>query len=265
MNFASQLFMVGFEWSALCISVLVLLWALFKSPWPTVLADSSLQHRFLGCVVGLVLLWQMSVDLHIGVIIHFIGLTTMTLFFGVPLAILAGSVALFSTWVNQWDQWNVVGINFLFNVLVPVLATYWVHLVIESRRPTNPFVFILGTGFFGCVFSTTLTTLLAVLSLKLFSDMSFKLSLGDYLGYLPIFVFPEAVVNGMFISATTILHPHVVVTFNEARYFKQTEQDMVLDEFVEPSLDLEQTEAPDEPDDQRYRPPKEWYDKDKDS
>ena len=162
------------------------------------------------------------------------------------------------------------GVNLLFNVVIPVFGSWWVHLQIERFRPSNPFVFILGTGFFGCVFSTSLATITAMGALKLLGEVELKLSITEYLGYLPIFVFPEAVVNGMFISATTILHPHVVASFNEARYFKQSECDMVLDEYIEPSLDLEQTEAPEEnedneDDDSRYRPPKDWYDKDKDS
>lgn len=265
MNFASQLFSSGFEWGCWLLTAVVVFFALVRLPWKTLLDDSLLQNRFLGCVVALSFLWQMNVDLNIGVVIHFMGITTLTLFFGWPLAILAGLIAQIVDLVWNLNQWPVFGVNFTLNVIIPAAVTWWLHCRIERLRPTNPFVFILGTGFFGCVMSTTLSSLVAVIALTLFSDVEFKLSVADYLGYLPIFVFPEAVVNGMFISATTILHPHVVVTFNEERYFKQSEREMVLDEYIEPSLDLEQTEAPeDEQDDSRYRPPKDWYDKDKD-
>ncbi|CUB02899.1 energy-coupling factor ABC transporter permease [Marinomonas fungiae] len=267
MNFAGGLFSAGFEWISWIITMLVCLFALRKAPWVTIYNDSSLQNRFLGCLVVIAFVWQMNVNLNIGVIIHFMGMTTLTLFFGWPLAILAGVIAQLVDTLWNGQAWSVVGCNLLFNVVIPVLASWWVHIRIEHFKPTNPFVFILGSGFFGCVFSTSLTTLAALGSLKLFGVVELKLSVADYLGYLPIFVFPEAVVNGMFISATTILHPYAVVAFNEARYFKQSEREMILDEYIEPALDLEQTEAPeeDEQDDSRYRPPKDWYDKDKDS
>ncbi|SBS25347.1 hypothetical protein MAQ5080_00242 [Marinomonas aquimarina] len=267
MNFANGLFSAGFEWFGWIVAVLTCLVALRQAPWRALIENTALQHRFLGCAVGLAVLWQMSVNLNVGVIIHFMGMTTLTLFFGWPLALLAGLLALLVDTLLNGQQWSVFGCNLLFNAVIPALVTWWLHVRIERFKPSNPFVFILGTGFFGCVLSTSVATLVAVTALKLFGVLELKLTLADYLGYLPIFVFPEAVVNGMFISATTILHPHVVVAFNEARYFKQTEREMILDEHIEPSLDLEQTEAPEEgeDDDSRYRPPKDWYDKDKDS
>ncbi|MCC4274516.1 energy-coupling factor ABC transporter permease [Marinomonas communis] len=266
MNFAQGLFNSGFEWFGWIIAVLSLVIGLLKVSWRSALGDSSLQNRFLGCVVGLAFLWQMSVNLNIGVIIHFMGMTTLTLFFGWPLALLAGFIAQLVDLLWHLEQWPVFGLNYLFNVLIPVVVTWWAHLKIEQFKPSNPFVFILGTGFFGCVLSTTVTTLVAMLSVFLFSEIKLTLNFDEYLGYLPIFVFPEAVVNGMFISATTILHPQVVMAFNEERYFKRVDREMILDEYIEPSLDLDQTESPDdEEDDSRYRPPKEWYDKDKDS
>ncbi|WP_067217256.1 energy-coupling factor ABC transporter permease [Marinomonas gallaica] len=263
MNFTSQLFSQGFEWVCWLFVILIVGRAFVSVPWSTLLHDGRLQNRFLGSVVALVLLWQMSVDLNVGVIIHFIGMTTITLFFGWPLAIVAGIVAQSVDLFWALNQWPVYGVNLMFNVIIPVALTWWMHCFIERFKPSNPFVFILGAGFFGCVVSTTVSSLVAVVALKLFGEFELKLSAEEYLGYLPIFVFPEAVVNGMFISATTILYPHVVTTFNEARYFKESKRDMILDEYIEPALDLDQTEAPEEQDDSRYRPPKEWYDKDK--
>ena len=265
MNFAQGLFYSGFEWFGWIITVLSLVMGMLAAPWRSILGDSPLQNRFLGCAVVLAFLWQMSVNLNIGVVIHFMGMTTLTLFFGWPLALLAGFIAQLVDLFLHWQQWPSFGLNYLYNVLVPVMVSWWLHVRIEQLKPSNPFVFILGTGFFGCVLSTTVTLVLAVLSLSFFSEMELKLNIDEYLGYLPIFVFPEAVVNGMFISATTILHPQVVVAFNEERYFKRVDREMILDEHIEPSLDLDQTEAPEEDDDSRYRPPKEWYDKDKDS
>lgn len=267
MNFANGLFSAGFEWFSWIVAVLICLLAIKRAPWRALFVDPALQNRFLGCVVVLAFVWQMSVNLNVGVIMHFMGMTTLTLFFGWPLAIIAGLIAQLVDTLWNGQAWSVFASNLMFNVVIPVLVSWWVHIRIEHFRPTNPFIFILGTGFFGCVLSTSIATLAAVSALKLFGVVEIKLTVTEYLGYLPIFVFPEAVVNGMFISATTILHPQVVMAFNEERYFKRVDREMILDEQIEPSIDLEQTEAPedDEEDDSRYRPPKDWYDKDKDS
>ena len=81
MNFAQGLFYSGFEWFGWIITVLSLVMGMLAVPWRSILGDSPLQNRFLGCAVVLAFLWQMSVNLNIGVVIHFMGMTTLTLFF----------------------------------------------------------------------------------------------------------------------------------------------------------------------------------------
>lgn len=264
MNFTSQLFSSGFPWFFWPLLLFALWRVVLQTPWRTLIEDTGLQHRFLGFTLGLVVMWQMSIDLNVGIVIHFIGLTTMTLLFGWPLAVIAGLTAQAVDVALLPYNWPMFAYNSMLNVLLPVCGTWWLYQWVERRKPNNPFIFILGVGFFGCALTITLSSVLALIMLKLFGQTSMDIEVADYLGYLPIFVFPEAVINGMFVSAITILHPDVVATFDDERYFKHDKHHMILDEHIEPALDLEQTEAPDEQDDSRYRPPKEWYEKDDD-
>ena len=236
MNFTYGLFSSGIEWISCGVALLVCLYAILRAPWHTVLENSHIQHRLLGSILVLVCLWQLNVTLNGGVSLHFLGMSTITLLFGWHLALLAGLVVLLldAIWNSQLGL--VLGVNALFNVVIPVVVTWWIHLRIERLKLSNPFIFILGTGFFGCVLSTTFMALSVLAAVIVLSDIDLVLGIGDYLGYLPIFVFPEAVVNGMFISTITVLHPHVMTTFDEARYFKQTETEMILDEYIESPL-----------------------------
>ena len=263
MNFTNDLFYNGFVWYFWPFFVPLVGLAFIKAPWRQLLSDSAMQHRWLGFTLALVVIWQLNIDLNLGIVVHFIGVTTLTLMFGWPLALIAGVIAQTVDAILVPQYASMLAFNSLLNVALPVLGIWWLHRAVERLKPSNPFVFIMGVGFFGTVLTTTLSSMVALLMLAVCGQGSLQIEVADYFGYLPIFVFPEAVINGMVISALTILHPHVVVTFDEERYFKHDRYAMTLDEHIEPALDLEQIEAPEE-DDSRYRPPKEWYEKDND-
>ena len=263
MNFTNDLFYNGFGWFFWPIFTPLVLLALLRAPWRQVIADTAMQHRWLGFTLALSVIWQLNIDVNLGIVIHFIGLTALTLLFGWPLALISGVIAqsvdvlLAPQFATMW------AFNGLLNIGIPVLGIWWLHVFVERLKPNNPFIFIMGVGFFGTVLTTMAASMMAWLMLAWFGQSTLQIEASDYFGYLPIFVFPEAVINGMLISALTILHPQVVVTFDEDRYFKHDKYKMTLDEHIEPALDLKQTEAPEE-DDSRYRPPKEWYEKDDD-
>ncbi|MBM6551160.1 energy-coupling factor ABC transporter permease [Marinomonas ostreistagni] len=264
MNFANNMFINGFAWFFWPLMLLLLGLAVRYAPWRTLLSDAPLQHRWLGFTLGLIVVWQLSIDLNLGVVVHFIGMSTFALVFGWPLALISGVLAQTIDVLLAPQYASMLAFNALLNVAVPVLGVWWLHQRVERLQPSNPFVFIMGVGFFGTVLTTTLASLLAFALVAAFGQGALDMEIGEYLGYLPIFIFPEAVINGMVISALSILHPHLVQAFDEERYFKHDKHQMILDEHIDPALDLEQSEAPEESDDSRYRPPKEWYEKDDD-
>jgi uncharacterized membrane protein len=274
MSLSSALFPSGLLWFAVLPALLAIFMAVRAAPWQSLIEDKALQHRYLAVTVILVIVWRINIDLNFDVVIHFLGLTTVTLLFGWPLAILSAAAAQLGFLFSGLDEAASLALNFLVSGVFPIAVTWWIHQWIEARKPINPFMFIMGTGFLSCLISSTLVSALAIGLLYLGGVYEFTISISEYFGYLPLFIFPEAVVNGMFISAITILHPSMVVTFDEERYFKQDEHRMILDEEIPDSLDVEKHETQSERDEQGnfiedkdapYRPPEEWYqDKDKD-
>lgn len=262
MSLSGQLFPVGLLWFFDLLLIPVLFWAVRAAPWSELIQNKVLQHRYLAATVILLLVWRVNIDLSFDVLIHFLGLTTITLVFGWPLAVLSAFVAQLGFLFSGLDQASSLAMNFIFSGALPVGMTWWIHRWIEGLKSENPFVFIMGTGFLSCLLTSTLVSLAAILLLLLGGRYEFQIDAGEYLAYLPLFIFPEAVINGMFISGLSILHPDWVLAFNDDHYFKAPDKDDTgADKKPEKSLDLEAHETQnaqkteqDDPD-ARYRPP----------
>ena len=286
MNLSSDLLSLGQLWL-----VNLVLWPVFYQvykhlPWQVLLSDRALQHRFLGASVLLLLVWQIKVDISIGVAIHFLGITSLTLVFGWPLAMLSVVFAQLGLLYTSGDALSSFALNFLLNGAVPIGVTWCCHRFIESKEPRNPFVFIMGTGFAGCLIGCLAVCVMGVALLWLGGRFEFSQGATDYLAFLPLVLIPEAVINGMFISSLSILHPQWVTAFNDERYFQApTPEDLARDKSSQkdlpPALDLDGStmgqkpvnKAPSHLDeepieqgrDSQYRPPPAYYDaKDKD-
>lgn len=194
-----------------------------KLDWHALVNDKGLQHRFFAVCLLLLLIWQVNISLNLDVTIHFLGITTLCLMFGWQLALLAGFIAQFGFLFTGAGQLESFGLNYFINAAFPILFTWRVHVWIESLKPQNPFVFIMGAGFMSCLVSSVLVAMFAGIMLYMGGEFLFALDLLDYISFLPLFIFPEAVVNGMFISGFSILHPHWMYAFNDERYFRRPE------------------------------------------
>ena len=80
------------------VAIPVLAAALLRSPWRA-LAHDSAQHVFFGACVAMLMLWTMQVDFGSGLTLHLLGITTVTLMFGWPLALVAVlALVIFAGW-----------------------------------------------------------------------------------------------------------------------------------------------------------------------
>ncbi|WP_191600959.1 energy-coupling factor ABC transporter permease [Marinomonas algicola] len=265
MNLTGNFFPLGLLWftDLLMILVAVLVWR--NKPWKVLVGDTGLQHRFLAACLALTLIWLINIDLSLGVAIHFLGMTTITLMFGWSLALMAAFVAQLGFVLFGVDQLDSIALNFLLSGALPVLVTWRWHRFIESFHSNNPFIFIMGTGFVGCLLGCLAVSGVGVGLLLLGGQFEFGRETWEYVAFLPLFIIPEAVINGMFISGFSILHPQWVVTFDDERFFKAPPpNEMILDEESLPDsmdLDKHETQSNSEEDvdpDAAYRPPASW-------
>ncbi|TBR38287.1 hypothetical protein CBF23_012340 [Marinomonas agarivorans] len=252
------------------ILLLPLLFLTYKHfPSASFIGNKILQHRFLGATLLLAIVWRIHINLDLGILIHFLGITTITLMFGWPLAMIAALVAQFGFVLTDVDQLETLALNFILSGAIPIWFTWRVHQYIESYQPENPFIYIMGTGFLSCLLSSTLVSLVAILVLWTSGQYQFSIGIAEYLGYLPLFIFPEAVINGMLISGFSILHPNWMVTFNDQRYFQtpvKESSSSVIDKQQENNAEDKSSALPNKkslelPDDNaRYRPPPDFFD-----
>lgn len=278
MNISSNLLALGQVWFFNLLFIPLLFLIIKHLDWKALVNDKVLQHRFFAATLVLLIIWQVNISISIDVAIHFLGITTLCLMFGWSLALLGALVAQAGFLFLGQGQWESFALNYFINAVIPIAFTWKLHLWIESKKPQNPFAFIMGAGFLSCLLSSTLVATLAGVMLFLGGQFKFNLGVLDYISYLPLFIFPEAVVNGMFISGFSILHPHWMHAFNDERYFqKPTPEQKVEQDKVPNALNLDaqemQTDREDEQEPEpideenfdKYRPPEGWRNKALDS
>jgi len=267
MNISISLLAIGQVWFFNLLLIPLLYLILKKVDWRGLIDDSGLQHRVFAATLVLFIIWQINISLSLDVAIHFLGITTLSLMFGWPLALLSALIAQSGFLLFSQGQADSFAVNYFVNAVVPIAFTWRLHLWIESKKPQNPFVFIMGTGFFSCLFSSILVAVSAGIMLYLGGQFIFGLGVLDYISYLPLFIFPEAVVNGMFISGFSILQPHWVQAFNDERYFQEpVTGEHKVEKEVHKALDLDAQENQNDnlnkalrkEDLDKYKPPKDW-------
>lgn len=269
MNISASLLAVGQIWFFNLLLIPLIFYVLRKVDWQSLIKDKGKQHRFFAITLVLFIIWQINISLSLDVAIHFLGITTLCLMFGWPLALLSGLVVQSGFLFIGQGQLESFALNYFVNAVLPIAFTWRLHAWIESLKPQNPFMFIMGAGFFSCLVSSILVACFAGIMLYFGGKFNFQLGVLEYFGYLPLFIFPEAVVNGMFISGFSILQPHWVEAFNDERYFQKPTHTLdKVKKTVPKALDLDSNEIQTEVtqkeeaekklDLNKYRPPEGW-------
>jgi uncharacterized membrane protein len=198
----------------------LLIWAVARTRWVELFADSRRQHLLFGTVFALFALWLVQRDFDTGVSYHFIGMTAVTLLLDWPLALVGGFIAQVGLVMLGRQDLEAMGVNGLLFIGLPVLVTEVCAIAVERAQPKNLFVYIFCSGFFAAALAALLC-LLAGLGL-LWLDGRFVMPewLEDFIGYLWLIIFPEAFINGMVVSALVVFCPEWLETFNRTRYLQ---------------------------------------------
>lgn len=219
MSFSASLSLGAWIWIANGLYLVFLLLALLKTPWRILLREPRLQHLFMASVVFVALLWQLRAGINHSVSIQLLLATTLTLMFYWPMALLATSLALLGVTTVGKAPWDMLGINGLITCVLPVLVSHCIWRIMDTRLPSNFFVFIFFAGCLGAALSTLATGLAVILiSYAALSAHEFARLTGEYFLLLPLLLPPELVTNGMILSGLTAYLPDWVRAFDPARY-----------------------------------------------
>lgn len=206
-------------WLAVIPSVIALVVALLGINWQAMRDHRGTHHFFLGSIVALTLLWSLNAGILPGLHFHLLALTSITLLMGWRLALLAGFCVQLLLVIMGKLWWGAVAYQFVLAVMVPVLFTYAFWLLVYKRLPHNPFVYILVAGFLNAGLTQAITDIVQSVAIWIQDIYPFSKIWHDYLRYLPMMMFPEGVVNGMFITGMVVFHSRWLSTFDENSYF----------------------------------------------
>lgn len=217
MELDGNLFSLSFLWVSAAIAFMGILLAVRLAPWKR-LADKEQFHVFFGSCVALMVMWTLRTEVFHGVEFHLIILTTLTLMFGWSLAVLAGLVALLGVTLAGFANWSGFAINLLTVVLLPVSFSQLSLLLVRYWFPKHFFIYIYVNAFFAGGISVVLSSVLASVLMAVSGMASFIMLWETYLTYFPLMFFPEAVLNGWFMTLLVGYKPQWVMTFRDEEY-----------------------------------------------
>jgi uncharacterized membrane protein len=200
------------------VALLVLLAALWQSPWRALFSVAARQHVFFAGVFSLVVLWAMAFHPAPGITLHYLGMTAATLVFGWALASLAGALALLVLVLLQQAALDVLPLTWLLTAVVPALTVTGLLWLLERSRVRNLFVFLLGVGFAGAMLTTLVLALTGLGMLALAGQAALVAAALEHAPLLLLLLFSEGFLNGAATSTITVYFPQMVRGFNEERF-----------------------------------------------
>lgn len=206
---------------AYVLMLALLVYALIGINWGRLHQYASLQHFFWGAILVLSLLsHMMKAGLLPALEFHLMGYTALTLLMGWRLALLVGVGVSLVGLVFGFVSLSGFAYQYLIDCAITILFS-WRFLRFSQRYfPLNPFVYIMVGTFFNAGLAHVFSDLIKGMNLVLMDVYSLEQVWREYLRYLPLIMFPEGVINGMFITGMVVFNPKWLSSFDEDVYFR---------------------------------------------
>lgn len=216
MNLTNALIPHSWLFISLLLFAAVLARALFAAPWG-VLKKPGIFNLVLGASVAVLAFWQIKASIQPGLNLHLLGATALTLLFGPWFAILALTLTLLLSTV--WDgAWQAFAVNGLLMVVLPVMVSWWIYRLVDSKLPNHFFIYVFFNAFFGAGATIAVMSFAASWMLALAGAYPLHYLLGNYLPYYLLMAWSEAMTTGMIITVLVVYRPHWVATFDDKHY-----------------------------------------------
>lgn len=210
-----------FNLLANAVYLVVVLQAVRKADWRRLRQSAQLNIFLLACMF-IVILWSLRAGVSPGLALHYLGITTMTLVFGWPLAVLGGGLSLALVGFFHGMDFQAFGINALVTGVLPAVVTQLIFRFTDRRLPDNFFVYVFICAFLGGILALLVSASVVVTLLALSDAYSMSRISYEYLAYLPLLALPEGMINGMVITVIAALKPQWLVSFDEKRYLRSS-------------------------------------------
>lgn len=217
MNFPDDLLPSGVLAVAHLLWLSMLIGACWRAPWG-LLRDNHLQHVFLGAIVALLLLWSFDAGVTPGLGFHFLGATLFTLMFGWSLGVVGMSLVILGVTLNGAAGLQAMSINALLLGVLPVSVSYGIYSLVHRYLPHHLFIYIFLCAFLGAIIAAGAAVSAVVAVLVLTGTYTLDRIAQEYLPFLPLYLFPEGVLNGMMTTVLIGRRPQWLKTFDEETY-----------------------------------------------
>jgi uncharacterized membrane protein len=204
--------------SAYLIWFAVLVQAINRAPWRQLKAYGLL-NVYLVAVAALVFLWCFDASATPGLGFHFLGLTVFTLMFGWSLGVLGASLASLVIAVPT-GALDAMPVNALLLGVLPVSVSYGIYYGVHRYLPRHLFVYIFLCAFVGSIIAAGTTVVALASTLIMINAYSLERIAQEYFPFLPLYLFPEGLLNGMLTTIFIGVRPQWLKTFDDASYLK---------------------------------------------
>ena len=187
--------------------------------------EAQINHIWPVLCAFFLLLWQLKASLSIGVSIHLLGATLLTILFGWQLAVIGLTAVLLGTTLimnfNQVESWQALGLNGIILILIPVFVSYHIVRLIFLRLPHNFFIYIFLSGFANAMVTLGIVGLSSTAILLLSPQLDANTLIHHYLPAYFLIIFPEAFTTGAILTVFVVYRPKWVLSFDDNLYLRK--------------------------------------------
>jgi uncharacterized membrane protein len=215
--------MDGFALFSYGLSLMLLIKALMDARThliPQLHNNKPYQHFFFALLFGFYLLWSAQASIKDGLALHLLMATALTQLFGWSLALLVGFLVALLLVITQQISIDALPAFLLFTVILSVTLSQLLYTLVRHLLPKHLFVYL----FVGVFLSAAI-----VGSLHLTCHAIFQLSQGhydwqtivdNYYVFSFLLAFPEALLNGLFMTLMVVFKPEWVRLYSDKDYLQ---------------------------------------------
>ena len=198
--------------------VLGLLFVIKHTDFRKILNERKWQHIVFGFSTGIFILWLFRVSIHDGLVLHFLGLTMLTLVLGFRWAMLSASLILLACTALGFEPWHMLGVNGLLKVYLPIIITYAIFTFTFHKVPRQLFTYIFLCAFFPGAISIA-ASMMSLSFYYYFEGLySWDVIYYNYAQMTWLLIFQEAFFNGVSMTCLIVYKPDLVYTFHDKFY-----------------------------------------------
>ncbi|WP_087023000.1 energy-coupling factor ABC transporter permease [Thaumasiovibrio subtropicus] len=199
--------------------ILILL-CFFPKEWlPKLRQDTTYQHFVYSSIGAVTLLWCLQAGVVEGLAIHFLLVTALTLCHGFRIAMWMTIVPTLSMAVFKGVSWQDIGLYGLCYGVIPCVFSEMVYQLTRRYLAHHLFIYLFVAAFFNGALMMVVTMLAVSGWQYVVHDMAFAVIWYNYLSFMPVLLFPEALLNGMVMTLLVIYRSHWVRSFSEQDYY----------------------------------------------